>query len=286
MVTEFHYRIPWRAAGLRPGHHPGGGRGAGLEFTAHQPLSSGVDPRRLDVRASLRDPRGDWLVRVFRPRLGIPVWVVADISASLGFEGRSRKFDLMTQFVEATAHSALRTGDAFGFLACDQQVRLDAMVPATPARGAGAQALRLLAALGARGRGAGALAAAAQHLGRRRALVFLLSDFHLPMPELARVLDAFEGHGLVPVVLWDAAEWVALPRFGLATLEDPENGRRRTVLLRPGLRRRWQAAFAARRAELERLFAERDLRPLWIEDGFDPDRVTAHFFGAAADGAT
>ena len=65
---ELHYKVPWRASGSYPGHHPSQQKGGGLQFRHHVPLLDAPDPRRFDVRASLRDPFEQVQVRVCRPR--------------------------------------------------------------------------------------------------------------------------------------------------------------------------------------------------------------------------
>ena len=67
-------------------------------------------------------------------------------------------------------------------------------------------------------------------------------------------------HDVVPVPLWQPAEFVLSARRGLALAIDPESGQRRWLWWRPALRERWQAAHAARRAALEQLFAARRLQ--------------------------
>jgi hypothetical protein len=116
-------------------------------------------------------------------------------------------------------------------------------------------------------------------MARRRALVLLASDFHFPLDFLHQVLSAFAAHDVVPVVIWDEAEFARLPRFGLVELRDAESGRRRTVLMRPWLRERWREAFAQRRAALMQCFARHALRPFLITGRFDADALTDHFFG-------
>ena len=118
-----------------------------------------------------------------------------------------------------------------------------------------------------------------RHLPLQRGLVFIVSDFHLPLPLLRRVLDSLAGHDLVPVVLWHPSEFTLGARSGLATLLDPESGRRRLVWWRPALAARWQAAHDERRDALQRLFAAHGLRPLWLEGSFDADALTKHFHG-------
>jgi uncharacterized protein (DUF58 family) len=279
VIQELHYRFNWRAGGHRPGAHQGANAGPGHEFIAHAPLVSARDPRRLDVRASLADPFGEWRVRVFRQRSAVPVWLVADVSGSMGFAGHRRKLDVLADFAASLGYSAWRTGDAFGFLGCEGAVRPDLCLPATRLRGAGTELAERLRSLRPEGRSAEGLLEAPRHLARDRALVFLVSDFHFPLAFARRVLEGFSRHDLVPVVLWDPEEYRHLPRFGLVTLADPETGRTRTLLLRRSLRERIARSFAERRASLEKLFRAAGRAPLFMEHGFHPDRVTGYFFG-------
>ena len=82
---EIGYRLDRRVRGIRPGMHPGTEAGGGLEPLSHVPLLDGRDPRRLDLPASIRDPLRRWLVRRYRQRASVRVYVIADLSASLGF---------------------------------------------------------------------------------------------------------------------------------------------------------------------------------------------------------
>ena len=277
-VREFHYRVARPAAGHFPGHHRSSRGDSGLEFRGHASLLDAPDARRLDLHASLRDPFGNWLVRVHSQRKSIPVTLVADLSASMGFEGARRRLDVVADFAESLAQSAWRTGDSFGFLGCDEAVREDVRLAQTRAGGAGAPLARALRALQPAGRSARGLLDAPRHLGRQRALVFLLSDFHLGLPEVAALAAGFGGHDLVPVVVWDRLEFAPAGGSGLADLVDPESGARRLLWWRPALRERWALQRGARRAALLDVFRAQRVEPLWMDDGFDADAVTRHFF--------
>lgn len=285
MIREFHYRFSWRAGGHRPGAHRGLTAGPGHEFISHAPLLSARDPRRLDVRASLTDPLGQWKVRVFRQRAAVPVWLVADVSASMGYMGHRRKLDVLADFAASLGYSAWRTGDAFGCLACDAALRTELGFPATRQRGAGAELAQRLRSLRPEGKSAEGLLEAPRHVSRERALVFLVSDFHFPLEFTRKLAAGFRRHDLVPVVLWDPEEYRHLPAFGLVRLSDPETGAVRTLLMRRGLREGIARAFAARRAALDEIFRETGRPPLYMEHGFHPDRVTDYFHGGAGEAA-
>ena len=276
-IREVHYRVGAPVLGHFPGHHRSTRGASGFEFRGHASLLDAPDPRRLDLHASLRDPFGDWRVRIYSQRKSVPVTVVADLSASMGFSGRNPKLAVLADFVESLAWSAWRTGDSFGFVGCDSAPRPDLLQPQTRARGAGGEIARRLRALHPAGRDARGLLEVPRHLSRQRALLFLVSDFHLPLEMVAAVLDGLSLHEVVPTVLWDPLEFGLSAARGLAQVIDPESGRQRLVWWRPGLRARWEAAHAQRRQALLQLFRARRLKPLFIEGGYDAEAVTRHF---------
>ena len=131
-VHEFHYRLPARVPGQRPGAHHGASLGTGQQFAAHRRLFDHPDPRRLDLRASLRDVRREWLVRIQRQRTAVPVHAMVDVSASMHFGVDKTKLEVAADFVEALGRSAFRSGDALGLLAFDAGTRADLFMPASP----------------------------------------------------------------------------------------------------------------------------------------------------------
>jgi len=281
-AQEFHYRLPYRVGSQRPGSHPGSSLGAGQEFVSHMSLFDRPDPRRLDLRASLRSLGGDWLVRVNRQRAGVPVHVIADVSASMSFGSRRTKLEVAADFVEALGQSAFRVGDALGMRAFDAAERDDLFMPALLGRGVGSVMAAMLRQCETTAGGIEGLQAAAMHFAGRQGLIFLVSDFHWPLEKLGPVLDCFAHAYLVPMIVWDPAETQPPAHDALAALRDAESGARRTLWLRPRLREQWRDAVAQRRARLDRLFAQREIRPFYVSGAFDGEAMSHYFFEAVA----
>jgi hypothetical protein len=298
---EFHYRLPGRVSGQRPGSHLGSSVGAGQEFVAHMSLYDRPDPRRLDLRASLRALKDDdWLVRVNRQRAGIAVRALVDVSASMSFGGRRPKLHVAADFVEALGLSGFRVGDAVGMMAFDAVERSDLFVPARVSRGIGSIMAAVLRGLedaqgagrarepetarAASGKGGvtSGLEEAASHLAGQQGLVFIVSDFHWPLDGLNVVLDFFAHASVVPVVVWDPAETEPPERNALAWLSDAESGARRTLWVRPRLREEWRRAVVQRRAEIDSFFAGHGIRPFYIEGELDTEALSRYFFEADA----
>jgi hypothetical protein len=279
---EFHYRLPRRSGGWRPGSHPGSSLGAGQEFVSHVSLYDRPDPRRLDLRASLREVRGDWLVRVNRQRVSVPVHLIADVSTSMNFGAPRSKLRVVADFATALGQSAFRVGDALGMLAFDAHERSDLFMPALMSRGVGEVMASMLASCeGSAGSSAG-LEEVALHLAGRHGLIFLASDFHWPLDRLGGVLDLLAHSYIVPLVIWDPAEMQPPKHDGLLPLRDVETGRRSTLWLRPNMRTRWHEAVARRRAELNALFSARGIRPFYISGEFDSEALSHYFFEVTA----
>jgi uncharacterized protein (DUF58 family) len=286
---EFHYRLPGRVSGQRPGSHPGSSIGAGQEFVSHMSLYDRPDPRRLDLRASLRGLSGEWLVRVNRQRAGASVRALVDVSASMMFGSRRPKLHVVADFIEALGMSAFRVGDAVGMMAFDDIERPDLFIPARVSRGMGSMmgdALREVCDGGGQASGSGStlrtdgLEDAASRLAGQQGLVFLVSDFHWPLERLDIALDLLAHAGIVPVIVWDPAETEPPTRNALASLRDAESGARRTLWLRPWLRQEWRRAVAQRRAEIDTYFATHAIRPFYVEGAFNADALSRYFFEA------
>ncbi|PPC86978.1 MAG: hypothetical protein CTY37_04575, partial [Methylotenera sp.] len=116
-----------------------------------------------------------------------------------------------------------------------------------------------------------------RYLPRERSLVFLISDFHMPLKELEGSLANLLRHHIVPVVLWDADEYKNLPEFGITAVTDPETGAKRTLFLRKDYRDKIIASFGARREAIYKLFMQFDMPPFYVEGDFDADALTEYF---------
>lgn len=279
-MSEFVYRVAWRAGSVYPGAHPGKQAGSGLLFRWHVPLIQHPDPRRIDLRASLLDPFQACQVRLQEQRSSIPVFVLVDLSASMAYQGQQYKLKTIADFLLSLADSAHRLGDAVGFAAFAEGSRPLLYQPLSRQ----AQVLRDLAAQLARlkpkGSNARGLAKAGQFLPLQRSLVFFLSDCHLPLAFLKQVMASLSRHDVVPVVLWDSEEQ-GPEQSGLASLRDLETGQERLLWLRPPLRQRLQASYAERRTRLVRLFRRLGREPLFFKDGFHADAVSRYFLEGA-----
>ena len=276
-IREFHYHIRWRSRHTLPGHHASSRAGAGDEYAASAPLLDYPDPRRLDVRRSVRDPFGQLFVRVYNQPSSIPVYALVDLSGSMGYRGSVSKLALIMDFVFVLAFSAGRTGDPFGLVAGADKVLSQFLLQATGNVEAVHETLQRLSRFTPTARGAQGLIDAAPLLGYRRSLVFILSDFHFPAIVTRRMLRAFARHDIVPVVIWDSAEFRGPPTYGLARVRDSETGVERYLLLRRAIRNRLIETFVARRKALDRLFLEFEQKAYFLIDKLDCDDINRFF---------
>jgi uncharacterized protein (DUF58 family) len=275
------YRLNWRTSGVRAGAHRGKIEGSGGLFRDFDLLTRSPDPRRIDLRMSLRDPFGALYVRRFEQMSSITVYVLVDLSGSMGFKGETSKMQVVADFCATLAASARRIGDSFGLIGCAREIVPELFFPATRSRGGEAEMIESLRRYQPTSRGAEGLLEAASYLAGRRKLVFVLSDFLWPQAQIEDVFEALSQHDVVPILLRDERESENLPRYGLVTLQDLETGQHRLVLMRPSLRAAWQAKAKQRRQMLEAVATRSGRAPFTIVGNIDWERVGAYLMGEA-----
>jgi len=283
VMPEFHYRLPMRAGGSRPGSHPGSSFGAGQAFAMHARLFDHPDPRRVDLRASLRAIPAEWLVRVHLQRVAVPVYVVIDVSASMYFGLLKSKLHVAADFVTALGYSAFRAGDQVGMVAFDNTEREELYSPARYGQGVGdvmAGLLRDCTLTPGVAGGIGGLEQAVAKLAGRQGLIFIVSDFHWPLARLPSVLDTLTHAYVIPMVVWDQAEIEPPAQGSLLAVDDAETGGRRTLWLRGKTRQDWRDAVARRRSEIKSLFDKRGSRPFYVQGAFEAEALSRYFLEA------
>jgi uncharacterized protein (DUF58 family) len=277
--AELPYRLPWRSISLRPGAHRGKHEGAGGYFRDFAPLLARPDPRRIDLRVSARDPFEGLHVRRFEQKSAVSVYVLLDVSASMGFAGNTDKMQLAAALVSALSAATRRSGDAFGLIGCNEQIEPTLQFPASRSAAREAEMRQRVAGFVPRGRGIAGFQAVAPFLAGRRKLIFVVSDFHAALEDIEASFAALSEHDIVPIILHDTLELEHLPRWGILSLTDLELGRRRLVVMRPTTRDAWRKESERRRAELFSLAARYGREPFEVKDRIDWDRLGSYLVG-------
>jgi len=281
-AVDIPIRLAWRTSALRAGAHSSRQGGMGGLFRDHVSLLDHPDPRRIDLRASYRDPMGVLRVRRFEQNSAITMYALIDVSGSMGVVGRARKIDMTADLVAVLAASARRVGDAFGVIACDSHVHRELYRRATRARAGEAELMASLRRIKASRRGTAGISEAAGLIAGQRKLVVLISDFHMSPDEMKETFASLAGHDIVPVHLRDTAWIEGLPSWGLMALRDAESGRRRLVAMRPSLKDTLRRSEEHRRRSLRRIAEGYGRSPLEITDAIDWDAVAGYFAGGGS----
>lgn len=276
-IKEFSYHIGWRNRGRHPGRHASTQRGMGMEFIGHTTLVAYPDPRRIDLRQTIRDPMEQVYVRLFNQKSATPVFAICDMSGSMNFGAKTRKLRRAADIIESIAQSASRNADPFGFVGFDQVVREDWISTASFKSQRAIELMERLKEYHPDMVSGDGIADVWRYLPRERSLVFMVSDFHMPLKQLEESLANLLKHHIVPIVLWDADEYKELPEFGITAVTDPETGIKRTLFLRKDYRDRIIAAFEERRQAIYSLFMQFDMPPFFVEGEFDADALTEYF---------
>ncbi|MES2579851.1 MAG: DUF58 domain-containing protein [Pseudomonadota bacterium] len=278
---EFHYRLDWRTHGVRPGAHASKTLGGNADFRGFSHFLSHPDPKRIDVRRSLMMVPQTLMVRTFNERNAITVCAMIDASSSMAFAGDSEKWQMVAEIASAIAWSAARQGDAFGLLTADDALRPDLSESVSSRRGMAQQVYQKIHSAQLKPQAsASALPKLAAQLSSKKSLVFLISDFHLDMETLKTTLQSMAIHDVVPIVLWDAAEYENIPAWGWARVRDMETGVDAALFLRPKLLLKIRDSYSLRRSALIQLCRKSGVRkPFFVGKSFNATQLSQHLLG-------
>ncbi len=276
-IKEFSYHINWRSNSRRPGSHRSNQRGMGMEFRGHATLLSYPDPRRIDLRQTIRDPMEQIYVRIFNQKSAAPVFVLCDMSGSMQYGSKERKIAIAGDIIQSVAQSVTHNGDPFGLIGFDDEIREDWIATLSARPHMAIEMAEKLKTYQPNEVASTALIDTVRMLPRERSLIFLVSDFHMPIKDLEEALVLMLRHHIIPVVLWDTAEYEDLPEFGIANVTDPETGAKRTLFLRKEYRKRILDSFKQRRKAIEDLFLRFDMQPFFVTNQFDADLLSDYF---------
>ncbi|MFD1122677.1 DUF58 domain-containing protein [Methylophilus flavus] len=276
-ARPFEYVIGWKSDSIQLGDHAGTQRGLGSDYRGTVNLVDYPDARRMDIRQTIRDPFEQVQVRQFNQDSTTPIYAVCDLSSSMQFRGRMRKLDIAIEIATAVANSASHAGDLFGFIGYNQQVIEDFTLPLSRNLHQSKAAIALLQDYQHLRIGVEGVTDVPNFLGQTRALVFWISDFHMPLNVIEKTLLAMSAHKVIPIVLWDDEEYKKLPKFGFGTMIDLETGLNRTLFFRSEVKAKFLDAFNARRHALEALFLRFDSPALFMHGDYRPELLTHYF---------
>jgi uncharacterized protein (DUF58 family) len=243
-------------------------KGRGMEFEEVRPYQIGDDVRAIDWNVSARV--GSPHIKLFREERELTVLLVVDLSGSQRFGTTSQfKRELAAEVAATIAFSAIRSNDKAGLLCFTDAI--ERFVPPRKGTRHVLRIIREILTLEPSGRGTRLAAALdeVQHAQKKRAVVFVLSDFLSdPTDDWQRGLRLLaRRHDVIPIVVRDRRE-EELPAVGFVHLRDLESGRTTLVdTFDRRVRERYRDAAAGRRAAVLRAFQRMRIEPIELETG-------------------
>jgi uncharacterized protein (DUF58 family) len=254
-LRRLEFKVVRRLDGFLFGDYSGMFYGPSLDLAEVRAYQPGDEVRRIDWNVTAR--MSQIFVRQYREEKELTAWLLVDLSPSMDF-GTVQQFkrQLAIDFAGVAAYIITRHGDkvgAIGFPVQTDQVYV-------PPRTGREQALRIVHALASEppmnGGGRTDLVGVLDHLRRilrRRALVFLISDFHSPGGWESRLAELGRHHDAIAVRIEDPRER-ELPDVGGVYFQDPETGQQVWVDTSDGnVRERYRRLVAERDAELAQM---------------------------------
>jgi uncharacterized protein (DUF58 family) len=196
-------------------------KGRGMAFSEVRQYQPGDDVRFIDWNVSAR--MRDTYVKVFTEEREMTVMLLVDLSASERFGSVAQpKTETLAELAALLAFSAAKNNDRVGLILFTD--RVERFVP--PKKGAGHVMRVVTEILSAKPEHKGTDIRAALdllgHVSKRKAVVFLISDFIAEGYERPlRIASA--KHDLIPIQIVDPRE-EELPDLGIVLMEDLETG--------------------------------------------------------------
>ena len=225
------------ASDLLLGDYVSAFKGRGWDFEELREYVPGDDLRGIDWNVTARTSSP--FVKVYREERDMTVMLLLDVSSSLYFTGHGRpKHEIAAEFAAVLAFLATRHKDKIGLLLFSELV--EHYTPPSKGRKHVWDIIRRVLTHKAAGQGTDLEGALRYFLNirKKRALVFLISDYYADYPpSLLRQLAS--RHELICARIHDQAEEV-LPRAGIVAMEDKESGEKLYVNTDdPDFRRDW-----------------------------------------------
>ncbi|MDP3276158.1 MAG: DUF58 domain-containing protein [Deltaproteobacteria bacterium] len=252
-------------------------KGRGLAFDEVRAYQPGDDVRFIDWNVTART--GDPYVKVFREEREMTVLLAVDASASQRFGTRvATKSDVVAEIAAVIAFSAIKNNDRVGLLLFTDDV--ERVVP--PKKGP-RHVMRVVAetlSFQPEGRGTdlARVLDVAGGISRRRAAVFVLSDFVQAESYEHSLRIAAARHDLVPIVISDPRE-EELVDVGIAYMEDLETGQLVSVdTSNRRVRETFRREAAKQRAAREGLFKRLGLESISVSTATPYIKPLSEFF--------
>ncbi len=230
-------------------------KGQGVEFDEVRPYEVGDDVRTIDWNVTART--GVPYIKRYAEERELTILFMVDVSGSQGYGSvRRSKMEFAAEVTALLALTAIRNQDKIGLiLFSDKIVKY---IPPRKGRDSVMRLVREVLAAEDDAQGGTDISAALKFLNgvqKRRAVVFLVSDFLAPAESYERLLRATaRHHDVIGVSVSDPAE-SALPNVGLVELQDPETGAISLVdTASAAVRKAFAAQAAAESEELKTFF--------------------------------
>ena len=276
-LDSFSYHINWKSRGHHPGQHKSGQRGMGMEFAGHSNLLDYPDPRRIDIRQTIRDPLEQDHVRIFKQRSATPAIIMTDLWSSMGYGLKKTKFEVSSEIAEIITNCVTAKSDALGFIGFNDKINSEWLAPLSYKPYRTKLLVEKLKKYKTKNSSHAGLMKISDMLAKDRTLIFLISDFHMPIGDIEEALTSLVKHQVVPIVLWNKSEFDNLPKFGLLNIEDAETGKESTLFLREKITKKIKADFKARKKLLKDTFLKYNFPPFFVEDDFKSLEMTNYF---------
>ncbi len=201
-------------------------KGRGMSFSEVRNYTWGDDVRNIDWNVTART--GDTSIKIFEEERELTVMLLIDVSGSTLFGTRGQfKSEMMTEIAAVLAFSATTNNDKVGAILFSDKI--ERFIPPKKGR---KTILRIIRDIiyhenMSQGTDVGLALQYLNNVQKKRAIVFLMSDFLAPDFEKPLII-ASRRHDIIGIDVYDDFE-KNLPKAGLIMMKDKETAKERII---------------------------------------------------------
>ena len=224
-------------------------KGRGMTFSEVRQYQYGDDVRAIDwnVTARYQEP----FVKVFEEERELTLLLAVDISGSAFFGTQSQfKKEVLTEIAATLAFSALQNNDKVGLILFSEEIEL--YIPPKKGRSHILRIIREMLEFQPKHKET-SISKAFEFISailKKKAIVFVLSDFIAPLEYEKNLRIAAKKHDLTSIRLYDPRE-AKIPNLGLVPMRDSETGKMQWISTQS---RRLREAYATQYREQTHAF--------------------------------
>ena len=271
---QFTYSISWRSKNYRYGSNLSSKIGNDFEYSGSKNFNEHPDLTRIDIKNSITDPFENIFVKTYNLNNPINLVALCDISSSMFVNKKNGS--VIKDLAKIIARSAVGQGDQFSMLCYNDLIKKNFLLePSDNLRYINKWIDGVL--FDSNTSSSEGIKEINKYLPEEKSLIFWISDFHLSLDEIEKILNQLSSHHVIPLFISSEAEIKKLPKYGFRKFIDSELNLDYEVFLRPRIKEKLLLDYNDTKEKISRIFSKKQLKQIVVDERIDIEEIQKYF---------